>query len=183
MNEALNQTRMIVITGPVGSGKSTTAAMVHELLSAGEVPNALIDMDYLRAAWPEQSPFNNRIGYRNLRSLVANYRETGVKCFVLADVVETQAQRAEYVRAAPDATILIVRLRVPLDVIEERLRRRQSPESLAWYLARAPELEAILTSQNIGDIVIDVGHRSAVEVARDICNRLDLGAREGLTPL
>jgi adenylylsulfate kinase-like enzyme len=183
MNEALNQAQMIVITGPVGSGKSTTAAMVHELLSSGEVPNALIDMDYLRAAWPEQGPFNTRIGYRNLRSIVANYRETGVNCFVLADVVETQVQRAEYIRAAPDATIMIVRLRVPRDVIEARLRRRQSPETRAWYLNRAPELEAILTSRDIGDIVIDVGHRNATEVARDIVDRLGLGTREDFAPL
>lgn len=180
MEHSSEQSLVIVITGPVGSGKTTTASELHELLAAERIPSALIDMDYLRQSWPVRSPFNSEIGYKNLKSVVENYRRINIGLFVVADVVETREQVEDYRLAAPGATVTSVRLRVPLDVIEDRLRLRQSPETLVWYLQRAPELEEIQSSRNVGDVVIDVGLRDAMDVAREIYARLNLDFRARL---
>ncbi len=171
----MNIDRAIVITGPVGAGKSTTAVALSGLLEASGVPHAMIDVDYLRWAYPapEDDRFHAALGIRNTAAVAANYREAGVRVIILADVVERPEQRTEYEVAIPNATVTIVRLPVSMTLIAERLRGRESPASLEWYLHRAPELEAIMTERGIGDVVIDVGDRSPEEVAREIAVALE----------
>jgi predicted ABC-type ATPase len=147
---------VVVITGPVGSGKSTTGWALHDLLIERRIPTALIDMDYLRAAWPVVSPFNHELGYTNFAAIAVHHAALGVRTFVVADVVEEVDQRARYVECVPGADVTIVRLDVPLPVIEARLRRRESAESLQWYLDRAPELIEIQRRKAIGDLIVPV---------------------------
>lgn len=172
----MNIDRAIVITGPVGAGKSTIASTLSDLLAEHEIPHGVIDVDYLRWAFPrpEDDRFHAKLGMRNTAAVAANYREAGARVIVLADVVEHQGQRTEYEIAIPDAEVSIIRLRVPMELIADRLRGRESPASLEWYLHRAPELEAIMIERGIGDVVIDVGDRSPEEVAREIAVALEL---------
>lgn len=170
--------RAIVITGPVGAGKSTIAAVLSDLLEEHEIPHGMIDVDYVRWCYPAppEDRFHSSLGRKNTAAVAANYREAGARVIVLADVVEHQEQRAEYEMAIPDAEVSIVRLRVPMELIAERLRVRQqdSEASLEWHLRRAPELEAIMSERKIGDLVIDVGRRAPQEVASEIAMRLGL---------
>ncbi|MGC4108058.1 MAG: hypothetical protein QM753_17180 [Thermomicrobiales bacterium] len=174
------QTIAVVITGPVGVGKSTTAVALADLLEEGDVPNAMIDMDYLR--WvshrPADDPFHSRLAFRNLKAVAANDREIGVRVLVLADVVESQADRHRYEEAIPGARITIVRLRVPMARMESQLRGRDSGDALAWSLNRAPELEHIMDAAGIGsgegDLLVDVDGAAPDAVAREIATRLGL---------
>lgn len=130
---------VVVVTGPVGAGKTTTSIALTDALIAHRVPNALIDMDYLSWAWPapHDDRFNSRLGYRNLAFVATTYREHGVRVMVMAGVVEEEEDRDRVVAAIPGARVVIVRLRVPLDLIAERLRERDSGDDLAWSLNRA----------------------------------------------
>ena len=172
-----NELIVIVVTGPVGSGKSTTAWALHDMLIAERIPTALIDMDFLRCAWPQVTAWNHQLGYDNFAAIAVNHQAIGVRCFVVADVVESLEQRADYESAVPGARVVIVRLDVPLDVIEARLRVRETAESIEWFLARAPELQEILTRNGIGDLVVKVDGHSGAEVAKEIFDRLELGSR------
>lgn len=173
---------VIVITGTVGVGKSSTASALADLLEAMDIPNAMIDMDYLR--WvshrPADDPHHSRLGWRNLAAVVANIREIGARVFVIPNVVEDDADRTNYESAIPGAQVRIVRLRLPLAQVEARLRSRERGESLHWHLQRAPELEAILDAAGIGrgprDLVIELGDRAPEEIARVIADRLGLTA-------
>ncbi len=176
--------RVVVITGPVGVGKSTIAAALSDLLTEHEIPHGMIDVDYVRWCYPAppEDRFHSKLGRRNTAAVAANYREAGARVIVLADVVERQEQRTEYETAIPDAEVSIVRLRVPMDLIAERLKVRQwdSEESLEWHLRRAPELEAIMNERGIGDLVIDVGKRAPQAVAAEIAMRLGLIRKAGV---
>ncbi|GAB2821190.1 DUF397 domain-containing protein [Lentzea nigeriaca] len=44
--------RALLITGPVGVGKTTVAEAVGDVLAAAEVPHAVIDLDWLRCFRP-----------------------------------------------------------------------------------------------------------------------------------
>ena len=161
----------IIVTGPVGAGKSTVAAAVSDVLAEMQVRHAMIDQDYLRWVYPGEpgDRFNSRLGFRNLASVWTNIRETNPRCVVVADVVEDREQSLrDYRSALPGTHVSIVRLDVPLPVILERLEKRESEDSIEWYRQRAPELQGIMERGQIEDVLIDVGYRSPKEVAAEI---------------
>lgn len=159
--------RVIVITGPVGAGKTATAEQVSEQLGAAGLRHACLDMDRLRWVYPEPEGdrFGERLGMANLAAVWPNLRDVGVRVLVLADVVEDPAERRTYEAAVPGAEVTIVRLRVSAAELDRRLRDREAPASLAWYLHRAGELTEIMTDAHVGDIVLDVDGHSVAEVA------------------
>ncbi len=65
----------MLLTGSVGSGKTTTADWVAGQLGAMGVEHAVIDLDAIRRFWP--TPTGDRYGFemelRNLAPLVSNY--------------------------------------------------------------------------------------------------------------
>ena len=82
----------LLLTGTVGVGKTSVAEAVGDLLREAEVPNAVVDVDWLRAAWPPPpgDPFNQAVALRNLAAVGANYLDAGAARLVLAGVVETR---------------------------------------------------------------------------------------------
>ena len=85
----------LLINGTVGAGKISVAEMVGDLLTEAGVPNAVIDLDWLRRSWPspEGDRFNVAVALRNLRSVARNYRDAGAVRIVLAGVIETRVDR------------------------------------------------------------------------------------------
>lgn len=104
------------------------------------MPNAVIDMDGLRQAWPSPpgDRFNLTMALRNLRPVARNYFDAGAVRIVLAGVIETQVDRDRY-PAALGVPLTVCRLRVDLPVIRARLARRHEVESgaLQWHLDRS----------------------------------------------
>lgn len=172
----MDRGRAIIITGTVGVGKTTTMAALTAYLEDSDVSCAGVDMDALRWFYPHPvgDRFGSSIGRKHLAYLAASYHELGIPLIVLADVVEEDDDRRGLAAAMPQYDVHVVRLRLGLDTVAERLRQREDPERLDWYLHRAPELEAIQDAANVGDTIIDIGDRSPVEIAREIAMRLHL---------
>ncbi len=175
--EAARAIPVIVITGTVGAGKTTVMGTMSEMLESRGIRHAAIDQDALRMVhpYPDGEPFGATVGYRNLAVLWPNLVGYGVRCVIIADVVEDMASsEAAYVAAMPGTKVTVVRLVVPMPWILARLGWRETGASLAWSKHRAPELHGIQERANVGDIVIDVGERTPGEVAEEILGRLDL---------
>jgi adenylylsulfate kinase len=139
--------RALLLTGPYGAGKSALAAEIAALLE-GQRPFAAIDLDWL--AWyddgvtPGHSPAAFEMLARNLAAVVANYRDAGVRLFVLAGAV-LDAPSHQRLLAAMSMPVRVVRIGAPAEEIERRLtgdptsgRADDLREALAWIAAGEP---------------------------------------------
>lgn len=165
---------VLVVTGPIGAGKTTITQHIGHLLGARRIPHAAIDMDWLRDSWPQPAGdrFNTRVGYRNLAAIARNYRETGSDRFIIADVVETLKQRHEYEAAIPGADVTVVRLAVDQEENRRRIAHRAAGNDDPWEVDRAAELVNIMETNAVADVVVDTTGRSPNTIAREILDRL-----------
>ena len=112
----------VLITGVYGSGKSSVAAEIAYLLEGHGEPYALLDLDYLSWAGLDTGDRAAEIELmrQNLAAVTPNYRRIGVTLFVLAYFVRSAAE-VQAIRTALNLSLKVVRLTVPLSVIEQRL--------------------------------------------------------------
>lgn len=170
----MHRLQAIVITGPVGAGKTTTAMALSELLEQRDISCAMVDMDQLRWFHP-RSPgdrFGSEVGFRHLDAMASTYRELQIPIFIIADVIETGVERHQ--RAMPGYDVTVVRLDVDIENMHARLRQRETNDTYAWYENRAIELAGIMERNGIGDVVIRVHDETPQQVAQEIAERLGL---------
>lgn len=165
---------VVVITGPIGMGKTTVSQHLGDLLTAREIPHTVIDMDWLRDTWPRPADdrFNTRLGFRNLADVARNSLEAGSERFVIADVVESRHDHERYRQAIPGADVRVVRLTADMDVNRERISRRAGEDEDPWEATRAAELVAIMEANDVADMVIDTTGRRPGDIAREIASRI-----------
>ena len=163
----------LLITGPVGVGKTTVAGEAANLLGEAGVPHAFVDVDALRWCYPSPpgDRFRTGIALRNLAAVWATFREEGIGRLILAAVVEDRAELAGYARAVPGAAITIVRLRAPVATLAAQVARRETGGGLDWHLARAAELAAQMDRDRVEDLLIETAERPAAAIAREILLR------------
>jgi adenylylsulfate kinase len=158
----------LLITGTVGAGKTSVADAAGDLLADAGVPNAVIDLDWLRRAWPAppDDPFNGALTLRNLRAVAANFLAAGAERLVLAGVIEDRAERRDHEEAL-GVPLTVCRIHVALPEAHRRLaaRHAQDPDGLDWHRKRAGELMEILDTAQVEDFAVDGTHATIAEIA------------------
>jgi adenylylsulfate kinase len=169
MTEAIPEA--VLLSGAYGTGKSSVAAEMAELLEAGDVPYAAVDLDWL--AWANLPGAHGEAGHRlmlaNLAPLIANFRAAGMTRFVLAGLL-TSADERERLRDTLGMRLRVVRLTLPLEEIERRL----APDPTSGRrddLERAREQVADELGAGLEDLAI-ANDRPIGEVAAGIINWL-----------
>lgn len=160
------------MSGTVGSGKTSVASAVGDLLEAAAVPYAVIDLDWLRHSWPNppDDRFNLSIELANLATVSSTYLRAGAHRLVLAGVIERQGDRRRYEAVCAGIPLRVCRLDVGLDAVHRRLRdrHRDDPSDLTWHLSRSGELDAILRRHQVEDFVVDASYHTVREVAAHV---------------
>jgi hypothetical protein len=134
----------VLITGVFGSGKTSVAEEIADVLEERNLPYALLDLDYLMWFQTESGDetATDRMLLANVRPLVANYLRAGIRFFILAGAILDRSQ-LEGLRAELPMPLRVVRLTVPLPEIEKRLsssvttarHRHDLPQAAAWLAA------------------------------------------------
>ncbi len=161
----------LLITGPVGIGKTTVAVAISDQLSDADQPHGLIDLDALRWVYPRPAddPFHEALGLRNLAAVAAAYREAGAARLLLVTVIEAREHLALYHAAIPGAAIQVVRLHAAPATIAHRIAGRETTAaSHAWHQHRAVELAALFSRQHVEDLLIDTDGKPPPAIAREI---------------
>ena len=161
---------VLVLTGPVGVGKSTVASEAARMLREAHVSYALVDLPRIGEVWPPAAddPWNERVIHSNLASMWSNFRAAGASRLLLCRVLECRSLLRYIADAVPDSDIVVVRLRAPWELVRERLIARESPRSADWYLNVASYLVAKMDESRVEDHLVNNDHRLPREVAKEV---------------
>lgn len=167
MAEGGGGTSILVITGPIGVGKTVVMWEVGEQLEAAAMPHAMVDFDDLVWSYPRppEDPFNLGIGFENLRCVWSNYSARGIVTLLVAYVLETREGLRRFEEVIPGARLTVCRLRATADTLEERLLRREVGSDRERQLRRSVELSQQFDRHEVGDFVVDVDGRSVPTIA------------------
>jgi len=138
---------ILIVTGPVGAGKTSAAEAVFDLLSADKTPCAVIDFDWLTAAYPPPAGdrFNFRLGIKNLSSIIPNYLALGIKLFIIPTVVEHKEEIETIKEIIKGTDIFVIRL-----------------------TAKPATLIDIFESKKLENKIIDTENKSIGTIAKEI---------------
>lgn len=149
----------VLLTGPVGSGKTAAAAAAVSLLAE---PSAAIDLDWL--AWfSAPGATVDEMLADNLHAVWTNLRRAGVERLVLARHVPTREALRRIEAALGGVELRSVRLELPREVLERRVRARDEGAELAEHLAL---IAADAAAERFEDARVQAEGLAPSEVAR-----------------
>ena len=166
--------KAVLLTGTIGSGKTTLAAELGEILGGRGVGTAVIDLDWL--GWfhapPERPMPVGELTARNLGAVWPSFRDAGATRLILARMVEDASEIDAYKSALPGVELVVARVDAPLERIYERLARRDAGTILEGHLAEAAAWAAALEQLGVEDLVIDNDSRPILEAAEELLGKL-----------
>jgi hypothetical protein len=113
----------VLITGVYGSGKSSVAVEIADVLEKRDLPYAILDLDFL--VWfhtgRADGPSEDDMLLKNLAAVLPNYLAAGVRFFILAGHFHDRSE-LEATKGVLHMPLRVVRLTVPLDQIQKRLQ-------------------------------------------------------------
>ena len=163
--------KLLVVSGSMGSGKTTVMAEASDVLKSRGIAHAAIDLDALGVAHLPAGVARD-IEYRNLESLAANFAAAGVPRLLLAAAVEDRAM-LDRIRAAVRAgQASVCRLRAPLATMQRRVGVREPGMLQRELLERVTELELRLDRCACENFALDNGDGvSVTDLAADMLAR------------
>lgn len=164
---------VLLISGPIGAGKTTVATEAVKLVAEAGIRVAGVDMDALTEVWPRPADdrFNSRLGLRNLAGVWRNAQDMGATRLVVARVIESRAALDGFRDAVPGAEITLVGLRARQETLLERVRVREVGAARQWHLDRVLELSRQMDEAAADDFVVWTDGREVVDVAREVLRR------------
>jgi hypothetical protein len=155
----------------MGSAKTSVLGEASDLLAGLHIIHAAIDLDALRLAI--ESGETRTVMYRNLQCVCENYAALRVTRLLMARAIEDRAE-LEFCRAIVSATNTVVcRLTASVEMMEQRVRMRESRMMQQDYLARVRALNAILDRARVEDFIVNSANRSVTEIAQEMLIKVD----------
>lgn len=165
--EMMQARQGVLITGVFGSGKTSVAVEMADMLEKRGLPYAVLDLDWLAWAWPgsDEAGAEHQMMLRNLAPVVHNYMDAGVQLFIFAGTIGHPSQ-LESLRATVQMPIRVVRLVVAWPEIERRLQSdptsgrlddlREAAVQLASSEGSTPEDLTIANDRPLGEVAIGI---------------------------
>jgi shikimate kinase len=162
---------LVVLTGPVGSGKSSTASAVATQLRALGLPTANIDLDLVYCMARQRDGFGEedvwKVARRGAAALADVFFRSDVRAVVVEGGFFTQVERNDLIDAlSTDVRVVAVTLQVSFDCALRRVQADSDPGRVAsrnpvilrWlhdqYVAAIPYLSQCSTVVDANEVLI-----------------------------
>ena len=141
---------VLVITGPMGSGKTTMLGEASDLLVARGIVHAAVDLDTLGMGHLPQASWTD-LPYRNLAFVWQNYADVGATRLLIAEAVENAGELDRIRDVIPGAQIVVCRLLAALDTMRRRVLLREPGMLRDAFAARVAQLETLIDTAALED--------------------------------
>jgi hypothetical protein len=159
---------LLIITGTMGAGKTSALGEASDILALKGITHAAIDLDSLGLALLPSAASSDGAMYRNLQSVCENYSSLGVRRLLLARAIENRAE-LELCRGIVSASNTVVcRLTASIEVMEQRVRLRESGVSQRNYIARVAKLNTLIDRAHLENFTITNENRALNDVALEM---------------
>ncbi|MEP1539436.1 MAG: AAA family ATPase [Paracoccaceae bacterium] len=160
----------LLISGPIGVGKTSIAETISALLQVDNVPHTFIDLDALTYTYPRSvsDPFNSALALESLTSIWAHCRKRGSRNLVIARVVESASDVEDIANAIGVSRPILCRLTAPDQTLLKRIRNRNTGSNIPWQESRSLQLSAAMKDDGIEGFCIATEGRSMTEIATEI---------------
>ena len=162
---------LLIITGTMGAGKSSVLGEASDILARNHIAHAAIDVDALGLAQLPSGDGNDTLMYRNLRSVCNNYASVGVMRFLLARALEDRVELDLCRSIVAAKSTLVCRLTASIELMEQRVKVRESGIAQPEYVARVAELSGVLDRARLENFTISNESRPLTEVATEMLVR------------
>lgn len=163
---------VLVLTGGLGSGKTSVAVEVGEVLEARGEPVSVVDLDQLcwisPATWSPLTVDDVLLG--SLAALLPVHAGAGVHRLVLPRLLRTTTEVDALRGVVGPVSLLVVELTATADTRAERLRRRDSGGVLDGHLV---EVASLLPDDGVAAARLETGGRGVREVAAEVVRLWD----------
>ena len=154
---------LIVISGPVGVGKTTVAEEASAQLDQRGIAHKFIDLDALGETYPQP----HRLTLANLSDVWANCADGGSRTLIVSHVVEAQSDVTDLEGAVSSSKTIVIQLRASDANLLDRVQRRELGSGLARHEKLPLELATILQDAP-ADFVVETDGRSIIDIAGEI---------------
>jgi hypothetical protein len=118
---------VLLVTGPIGVGKTAVLYEADSVLVAADSRHATIELEELARCWSPSIGHDRRpFVYRSLAAVWANFEAVGAARLLLSGLVERRTDLEGVVEAVPGAFVTVARLHAPMAVLEQRIRSREA---------------------------------------------------------
>ena len=162
---------IVIISGPVGVGKTSVGGEISNILEQRATPYTLIDFDQLRHTFPRPTddPWNNVLALENLKSVWSNCEKAGASNLLISYVVEEESFLTELSKKIPSGETVIFQLSAAIGTLHSRIQHREVGSGLEWHQHRAGELLYTLSRQSTPcDHRINTDGKQVTEIAAEI---------------
>ena len=163
---------LLIISGFMGTGKTTVLYEVSNLLEEADMAHAAIDLDCLSSMHPARGQRTERLMFANLAAVWPVYSAAGAERLVVARVVDDRLDLQNYRDAVPGAEPVVCRLEASIETMHHRIRVREPGMMQAQIVARSAPLADLLRRTQAEDFTVDNEEgRSVTDVAREVLTR------------
>jgi predicted kinase len=169
--ESSKATALLVITGSMGSGKSTVMAEASDILAARGVFHAAIDLDALGVGHFCSHADSRGLVDHNLRCVWDNFAARGATRLLLAAAVENREDLEGCRAAVRSGKTVVCRLTAAVKTMQQRIRAREIGVLQQKFVDRVAVLDKILDGARLEDFSVVNENRLVTEVAQEMLLR------------